>query len=412
LVVRTARCEPSEGLQASFRSPRFLLLLVGETVNSVGSWASAIAIWGFAAYRFHAGPHQVALLIACWAAPAALLGPLAGVHIDRLGARGALVLGYAASAAAAVTMASSSSVTGLDWAALAYGACRAITGPAADALPPRVVRPRDLLTANSLLGAAATAGQVLGPLAAGVTLAIAGFRAAFVVDALTYLIGAGVVGLLPVIIVASPERRSWRVELGDGLRFAVRHPAVRTVLAVSSAVSLTSGSFLVVEPLYAHLVLHRPPSQFALFEAAAGVGGVLTGLVIPKLGTRLTGRRVFPLAAVVYGLAAAAFIGTTSVPVAYTGALCWGVAAAVFSAVGLTALQRLSPAHSHGRVMALRSALNSGADTAGLPLAAIIIGALGVRVGALALAAVAFVVGVSTLRKGLPLPPLPHGQVP
>jgi MFS family permease len=177
---------------------------------------------------------------------------------------------------------------------------------------------------------------------------------------------------------------------------------VRTVLVVSSAVSLTSGSFLVVEPLYAHLVLHRPPSQFALFEAAAGVGGVLTGLLIPKLGSRLTGRRILPLAAVGYGLAAAAFIGTTSVPVAYTGALCWGVAAAVFSAVGLTALQRLSPAHSHGRVMALRSALNSGADTAGLPLAAIIIGALGVRSGALALAAVAVVAGLCTLRKGLP----------
>jgi hypothetical protein len=62
--------------------------------------------------------------------------------------------------------------------------------------------------------------------------------------------------------------------------------------------------------------------------------------------------------------------------------------------------------------MALRSALNSGADTAGLPLAAIIIGALGVRFGALALAAVALVAGLSTLRKGLPLPPLQHSQLP
>jgi hypothetical protein len=32
---------------------------------------------------------------------------------------------------------------------------------------------------------------------------------------------------------------------------------------VSAAVTFTSASFLVVEPLYARHVLHRPPSQFA-----------------------------------------------------------------------------------------------------------------------------------------------------
>jgi hypothetical protein len=50
-----------------------------------------------------------------------------------------------------------------------------------------------------------------------------------------------------------------------------RDRAVRLVIAVSAAVTFTSASFLVVEPLYAHHVLRRPPSQFALFEAAAGL---------------------------------------------------------------------------------------------------------------------------------------------
>jgi hypothetical protein len=62
-----------------------------------------------------------------------------------------------------------------------------------------------------------------------------------------------------------------------------RDPAVRLVIAVSAAVTFTSASFLVVEPLYARHVLHRPPSQFALFEAAAGTGAILAGLVVSRI---------------------------------------------------------------------------------------------------------------------------------
>jgi len=58
-----------------------------------------------------------------------------------------------------------------------------------------------------------------------------------------------------------------------------------------AAVTFTSGALLVVEPLYARQVLHRPPSQFALFEAAAGVGAFLAGLGIACVGVRRGIRR-------------------------------------------------------------------------------------------------------------------------
>src|SRR5579859_7572554 len=71
----------------SFGDSRFVLLLAGQTVNSIGGWASAIVLWGFAAYRFNASPYAVSVTITCWAAPPALLSPLLGVFIDRIGPR-------------------------------------------------------------------------------------------------------------------------------------------------------------------------------------------------------------------------------------------------------------------------------------------------------------------------------------
>ena len=110
-----------------------------------------------------------------------------------------------------------------------------------------------------------------------------------------------------------------------------RDPGLRAIALARMGVIFTSGAFLVVEPLYARHVLDRPSSQFALFEAATGIGAVVTGLVLPVIRRRLPGTRspmrLLAAGAISYGLAAALFTGTPWVPVAYLGAFAWGAAA-------------------------------------------------------------------------------------
>ena len=383
-------------VRPSVRDRRFGLLVVGEGVNSVGGWASAVVLWGFSAYRFGAGADAVAVTIVCWAAPPALLSPLLGVYVDRVGPRAALVAGYCGAAGAALGMAAAGSLAELDVAAVGYGIARALAGPAASALPPRIVSEDDLLAANALLGAASQVGQVAGPLAASAALALSGFSAAFIMDAASYLVGAAAVAPLPLRPVpGAQERQGWRRELAEGIGLVVRVRAVRRVVALSVAVAFTSASFLVVEPLYARHVLHRPPSQFALFEAAAGTGAFLTGLVISR--ARPGGGKILAASAVGYGLAAALFTGTTSVPVAYVGAFMWGVAGTVFGALALTTIQQVAPVRAHGRVMGVSATIQSWVETIGLPLGGVTLAALGVRAGALALAGIALTAGLIAL---------------
>jgi predicted MFS family arabinose efflux permease len=381
-------------VRPSFRDPRFALLVAGEAVNSIGGWASAIVLWGFAAYRFNASPYAVSLTIVCWAAPPALLSPLMGVYIDRIGPRTAVVAGYGGAACAALGMAAAGSLAELAIAAVGYGSARALAGPAASALPARIVAADDLLAANALLGAAAAAGQVAGPLVASAALALSGFPAAFIVDATSYLIGAAVVWPLPVRAEPRAERHGWRHDLAEGIRLVARRRAVRLVVAVSAAVTFTSVSYLVVEPLYARHVLHRPPSQFALFEATAGIGTILAGLVISRVRARLTGGPVLMASAIGYGLAAGLFTGTAAVPVAYAGAFAWGVAGSVFGAVGLTTLQQAAPVDAHGRVMSVAATIGSWVETLALPLGGVTLAAFGVHAGAAALAGIAIAAGL------------------
>ena len=399
------RRAPARRVRPSLRDPRFAFLVVGQSVNSVGSWASAIVLWGFAAYRFNASPEAISVTVVCWSVPPAVLGPLTGALADRFGPRAMMIAGYLAAAAAALAMAAAGSLAFLDVMAAAYGVARSLSGPAASALPPRVVEAEDLLAANSLLGVTSSIGQIGGPLAASVLLATVGFGAAFVADAATYL--AGVVVLLPLPLLPLPaESRSAagrpRLRAATAGALAVgRDPRLRLVALAGMAVMFTSGAFLVVEPLYARHVLGRPASQFALFEAAIGIGAIVTGLALPRVGRRLTGTgfatKALAGGAIGYGLAAALFTGTTWIPAAYFGAFAWGASGMVFYTVAATTLQRLAPAGTLGRVAGVITTAESASETAGMPLAGAVVATAGIRLGALAVAAVAVAAGVACL---------------
>ena len=43
------------------REPRIVAFLVAETLSAVGSWATLIAIWGYAAFEFDASASEVSI---------------------------------------------------------------------------------------------------------------------------------------------------------------------------------------------------------------------------------------------------------------------------------------------------------------------------------------------------------------
>ena len=377
-----------------------------------------MAMWGFASYRFHAGAGQIALLGLAWAVPAALITPLAGLPIDRIGPRRVILVAYAAGAGISVAMAFAGTLHTLILLGVAHGAIEAFARPAGDALPPRLVSDSDLLAANALLGSASESSIVFGPLLAAVAIAVAGLRGAFIVDAATFAIGMAAVAplrLQPIptssSVAADAESVPLRRELTEGLRVARRNPVVRFTLALSAAVFMTWGTFMVIEPLYVRDILHRSPDVFAFLQTAFGIGLVGTGLLLPRIGERVATTKALSLSVLLSGAAAATYIGTRSVLVAFIGVFLWGVDVAFYSAPSRTLLQRGSPQHAHGRVLALYRGLHSWSDVAALPVAALVAGAFGPRTAGLAIAAVAVAAGTIGLTRRDVLTPAPAAEV-
>ncbi len=54
---------------------RLALLVAGQALNGIGSWCAIVALWGFASFRFDAGPGAIAVLGLAWALPPAAPRP-------------------------------------------------------------------------------------------------------------------------------------------------------------------------------------------------------------------------------------------------------------------------------------------------------------------------------------------------
>ncbi len=385
------------------RQGPFARLFAGSALNALGTWATLIALWGYAGVHFHVGAGHIALIGLAWALPAALASPFAGVPIDRFGPKRVLIVSDLIGMATSLALAWAPTFTVLLALALVSGTVRASGKPAAMAVPARLVDDEDLLAANSLISAAEQSAMVFGPLVAAAAITAWSIRAAFLIDSASFLVGVATVASLhlrarPAVDapVASGSPSVWR-EVRAGLSLSRRIDPVRRTLLLAVAVFMSWGAFFVLEPLYVRTVLHRSPAVLGLFQTAFGTGLVLTSLLLPHLGGRATAAMVsvrgLAVAVAVSGVAAATYVGTHSLVVAFVGVFVWGVDVAFFMPPMQTLLQRHTPVHAQGRVLALASAADGVGNVVTIPLAGIIVGVVGVSLTGAIVGAAAVIVG-------------------
>lgn len=379
------------------RRPRLALLFAGGALNEIGSWATLIALWGFSSYHFHAGPGAIAEIGVAWTVPPAALSVVSGWPIDRFGPRPTLAAANLAGVATALAMAAAGSFGALAALAAAAGAVRAFGEPAAASLPPRLVGDADLLAANSLMSMTQQLAIVCGPLVAALSITLWGLRAAFLVDAATFVAGTAALAPLRLRPVDGDAHTSHAGDVLAGVVLAWRNVAVRRTLALALAVFSSWGCFMVLEPLYVRDVLHRSPAVLGYLQTSYGVGLLVTTAALPRIGDRVASLRVLAASVAVSGLAAALYVGTSRLAVAVAGVFLWGVATGFFMPPMRTLLQRSTPAGSHGRVMATVGAVNGLAGLATIPVSGIVVGVVGVKATGAAVGACLLACGTAGL---------------
>ncbi|MDP1819138.1 MAG: MFS transporter [Acidimicrobiales bacterium] len=363
-------------------SRRVVGFLAAEAFSAIGSWATIVAIWGYAAYEYDATAGEVALFGIAFSLPGVLLGPVTGTVIDRLGPKVTLGIAKVVGFVAALALLAADDFRTLAFLAVFHGVAMAFSYPALQAMPPRLVEDEKLARANALVSLTDELAIVLGPVAAGVGISAFGFRGAFVFDALTYLLGLAVLPMVRLKKLDGARDDDPPVRFRDameGWKLIARSGILRRVVSCTFAVHILYGTALLAEPLYVRDVLHRSESVFAALQTAFGICLVIGGLLAARLGERLASFGWIALGVFGSGITSILYLGTPWVAVAFLGVGLWGVSTAVISGPSRTVIQRSTPQRAHGRVLSADFVAGSTAELLGVAVAGVFVSVFGVQ---------------------------------
>ena len=172
--------------------------------------------------------------------------------------------------------------------ALVYGLGQAFAGPAFGSIVPQLVPDELLVQANSALFTFHTlAFRLAGPVLGGALIAAFGTGEAFLVDAVSFAIGAAAITLLaarPAARALDDERRSILDDIREGLGYVRKRTWLWGTLTWWLVVApFGTAPYVVLLPFLVKNDLDGSARQLGLVFAAGGLGGVLAALAISQL---------------------------------------------------------------------------------------------------------------------------------
>ena len=259
---------------------RFAAVAAGQLVSVAGTSIAdfALPLWF---YLTHGSVSLYAVLSATAIVPGILAAPLAGSIVDRTDRRWVMLaadlLAGAGVAAVAVAYATGTLPIGLLLALVAWlSVALTFQRLAYASAIPQLVPKRYLGSANGVVELATGVAQFLAPLVAVGLVASIGLGGVLIIDAITFLVGVGVVAAIR-FPRSLPYRRAEPIgaELMAGLRYSLRQPPFRAML----------GYFAVETLLLSPLLIAVTPTVLGF----AGLGGVATVAVAGGIGAALGG---------------------------------------------------------------------------------------------------------------------------
>ena len=273
---------------ALLRSNRnFRLLFIGQMISQLGDWFNTVAVYALV-LDLTGSATSVAWMMIVQFLPFAIVGPMAGVVVDRVNRRtlmiaadllrGALVLGF--------LLVRQPSQVWIAYLVMALTmAASAFFEPARTATIPNITSPEELLPANALSSAFWSAMLAIGAAVGGLVTVVAGKNAAFVINAVSFFLSAAFIA--QTRYNATPPAATHRppglaaltgwFDLIEGFRYLRHHSHVAALMFVKFGWGIAGGLLLLLT-IFGQRVFPVAGSTAAGIGILYGARGIGAGL--------------------------------------------------------------------------------------------------------------------------------------
>jgi MFS family permease len=236
--------------------------------------------------------------------------------------------------------------------------------PTRSALMPRLVEPRELITASTIATVTWSVMTAAGGMVGGTVLSMVGVAGAFAVDALTFLGSAALIAAVPAAAAAprsvgtdpDPSDIAHGTGFRDGLAWVAQHKVTGLVLLVKGLNGIAvADAFLVIYATRLFPLGEDGARSVGLLWACFGLGAILGPLALNAMndGSVPRMRRLIAVGAVFLSSSLFALAASPTLAIAGLAIVVRGMGGSTTWTYSTIILQKTVPDRLQGRLLAL-----------------------------------------------------------
>jgi MFS family permease len=219
-----------------------------------------------------------------------------------------------------------------------------------------VEKREDLSNAIALNSAMFNGARFIGPSIGGIMIAMMGEGMCFLLNGVSFITAILALVLMKTKPRGKAENEKRMIEgFTEGAKYVFGFPPIRAIILFLTLISLTAMQYAVVMPVFAKDILKGGPQTLGFLMTAIGAGALTGALYLASRKSILGLGRLIPAAAVVFGVALAAFSFSRSLLLSIALLYVVGAGMMVQIASCNTILQSVADDDKRGRVMSFYS---------------------------------------------------------
>ena len=367
-------------LERTLVNRNYAKLWYGQAVSAIGDtvFGTTLVLWvsQVLARGLSWAPAAVSGILVAAGAAVALIGPVAGVFVDRWNRKSTMMRTEVIRAAMVAGLMGLSFVPVRDlpiglWLAAVYlvvfvlNAAGQFFSPARFATTGDVVQgEEDRVRAAGLAEATTSAAGIVGPPIAALLLFTVGVQWALAANAASYVVSYLAIRFLrlaPEPRLPSPagaRRASLHADFSFGLRLFARNRFLVTLLTVTMICQCGTGAINALNVFFVTRDLHASSRLFGIAETAVGVGFIVGALAAGRMVRWIGARALTWSGLLVAGVLAACYALQRSFPAGLVMLAIYAVPIAMLNTAVAPLLLDAAPREYLGRVMAVFTPLN------------------------------------------------------
>lgn len=379
----------------------FFLLWQGQLVSMLGDILYMIAL-DFWILDKTGSTALMGLLSALTMLPRLVLGPFAGVFVDKWNRRNIIVITDFIRGVF-VTFVGIAGIFGFIQVWMVFvvgiisGLCSAFFAPAVTAIKPELVHESKLVKANSVTSLATSSMDMVGNAVGGIVYVAIGAPYMFLINGISYIISA-----FTEIFIREPKREkinekiTFAEDFKEGLKFLWNFKALRNFFIYASLLNLFANAAIILILPYFKITAFLGPEKYGIFMASISLGMLSGSIVLSIINIRK--KHKFKIYAVGVLLCIGLFPFAVIVKDFYVmlaiGFICF-FANIVFNTIFNSVIMIVIPSDKRGKIGALMNTISGGLQPVGVLIGGILGEFLPIRMAIVILLAIDFIFAIA-----------------